>query len=171
MSTVVDVKHGARDLMSQDSYRTVWTTALISAMLLRLEHARLNQRNVEETIERRYRQYLSIDPQMRLWKNAPLVLRGCPIGDEIGGGHTRAIKEGAMIRVEETRRNDKRDPFLVHVDQRPPSSSTTQIRNAESVRHMAVRENKQAKVVAAPSGTKVLVIPSSNCFDWTLLAQ
>lgn len=59
-------------------------------MLLRLEHARLSQWNGEETIERRYRQYLRIEPQMRLRKNASFVLRGYPIGDEIGGGRIGA---------------------------------------------------------------------------------
>jgi len=78
---------------------------LISAMPLRLEHARLSQRNGEETIERRYRQYLRIELQMRLRKNASFILRGYPSGDEIGGGHTGAIKEGAMIRGEEPRMN------------------------------------------------------------------
>jgi hypothetical protein len=110
--------------------------SLISARLLRLEHARLSQRNGEETSERRYRQYLRIELQMRLRKNASFILRGYPIGDEIGGGHTGAIKEGAMIRVEEPRMNAKRISFLVTWTSADPVAPKTQIRNAESVRHI-----------------------------------
>jgi hypothetical protein len=45
-----------------------------------------------------------------------------------------------MIRVEETRRNDKRMPFLVTWTSTHQVVPKTQIRNAESVRHTAVRE-------------------------------
>jgi hypothetical protein len=54
-----------------------------------------------------------------------------------------------MIRVEETRRNDKRIPFLVTWTSDHQVVPKTQIRNAESVRHTAVRENKLAKVVCS----------------------
>jgi hypothetical protein len=97
--------------------------SLISAMLLGLVHARLSQRNGEETIERRYRQYLRIEPQMRLRKNASFVLRGYPIGDEIGGGHTRSHQGGSY---DSRRRNEKErytHSILGHVDQRRPSRS------------------------------------------------
>ena len=66
-------------------------------MLVRLEHARLNQRNGEETIERRYRQYLRI-------------------------GTTNAIHYWSRASAHQV-------------------VPTTQMRNAESVRHTAVREN------------------------------
>src|SRR5258707_15492613 len=95
----------------------------ISAMLLRLEHARLSQGNGEETIERRYRQYLRIEPQMRLRRNASFVLRGSPIGDEIGGGHTRSHQGGSY---DSRRRNEKErqtHSILGHANQRPPSNS------------------------------------------------
>jgi len=45
-----------------------------------------------------------------------------------------------MIRVEETRRNDKRIPFLVTWTSAHQVVPKTQIRDAESVRHTAVRE-------------------------------
>jgi len=73
---------------------------------------------------------------MRLRKNASFILRGYPIGDEIGGGHTGAIKEGAMIRGEEPRMNAKRIPFLVTCTSADQVATKTQIRNAKSVRHI-----------------------------------
>ncbi len=45
-----------------------------------------------------------------------------------------------MIRVEETKKNDKRIPFLVTWTSAHQVVPKTQIRNAESVRHTAVRE-------------------------------
>jgi hypothetical protein len=45
-----------------------------------------------------------------------------------------------MIRVEETRRNDKRITFLVMWTSADQVAPKTQIRNAESDRHTAVRE-------------------------------
>src|SRR6267378_7364274 len=95
----------------------------ISAILLRLEHARLSQGNGEETIERRYRQYLRIEPQMRLRKNASFVLRGYPIGDEIGGGHTRSHQGGSYDSRRRTENERQTHSILGHVDQRRPSSS------------------------------------------------
>src|SRR5260370_10371270 len=105
-----------------------------SAMLLRLEHGRLSQGNGEETIERRYRQYLRIEPQMRLRKNASFVLRGYAIEDEIGGGHTRSHQGGSY---DSRRRTENERQTHSILDQVGPK---TQIRNAESVRHTAVRE-------------------------------
>jgi hypothetical protein len=64
-------------------------------------------------------------------------------------GTPGAIKEGAMNRVEETRRIDKRIPFLVTWTSAHQVVPTTQIRNAESVRHTAVRENEQANLVCS----------------------
>lgn len=45
-----------------------------------------------------------------------------------------------MIRVEEPRMNAKRIPFLVTSTSADQVAPKTQIRNAESVRHTAVRE-------------------------------
>ncbi len=95
----------------------------ISAMLLRLEHARLSQGNGEETIERRYRQYLRIEPQMRLRKNASFVLRGYPIDDEIGGGHTRSHQGGSYDSRRRTENERQTHSILGHLDQRRPSRS------------------------------------------------
>src|SRR5258708_9086469 len=97
--------------------------SLISAMLLRLEHARLSQGNGEETIERRYRQYLRIEPQMRLRKNASFVLRGYPIDDEIGGGHTKSHQGGSYDSRRRTENERQTHSILGHLDQRHPISS------------------------------------------------
>ena len=96
--------------------------SLISAMLLRLVHARLSQRNGEETIERRYRQYLRIEPQMRLRRNASFVLRGSPICEIGGGGGLTRSHQGGSY--DSRRRNGKErymHSILGHVDQRRPS--------------------------------------------------
>ncbi len=55
-------------------------------------------------------------------------------------GTPGAIKEEAMIRVEEPRMNAKRIPSLVTWTSADQVAPKTQIRNAESVRHTAVRE-------------------------------
>src|SRR5260370_10414572 len=90
-------------------------------MLLRLEHARLSKRNGEETIDRRYRQYLRIEPQMRLRKNASFVLRGYPIGDEIVGGHTRSYQGGSYDSRLRTVNEDQTESILGYVDHRRPT--------------------------------------------------
>jgi hypothetical protein len=89
MSTAVDVKHAPRDLTCASQVEHGVDDVPFLGEPTALKHARLSQRNAEETIERRYRQYLRIEPQMRLRKNASFVLPGYPIGDEIGGGDTQ----------------------------------------------------------------------------------
>jgi hypothetical protein len=83
---------------------------------------------------------VSTIPSYRAADGAKKELRGYLIGDEMGGGHTGAIKAGAMTRVEETRRNNVRIPFLVTWTSADQVALQTKIRNAESVRHTAVRE-------------------------------
>src|SRR6267142_3608030 len=117
--------------------------SLISGMLLRLGHARLSQRNGEETIERRYRQYLRIELQMRLRKNASFVLRGYPIGDEIGGGHTRSYQGGSYDSRRRTENELQTHSILGHLHQRRPSSSQDtdpQCRVSSSYRRIPVLE-------------------------------
>src|SRR6267154_6605225 len=55
-------------------------------------------------------------------------------------GTPGAIKEEAMIRVEEPRMKAKRIPFLVTWTSADQVAPKTQIRNAESVRHTADHE-------------------------------
>ena len=71
---------------------------------------RLGQSNRKETIERRYRQYLRIGPQMRARKKThPLLF------SVIQWRTNQAVdtRGGAMLRVEETIKNDNRIPFSI----------------------------------------------------------
>src|SRR5467141_4066714 len=123
MSIAVDVKYGARDLTCASQIQNGVNDVAYLGDASAPDHARLNQRNGEETIERRYRQYLRIEPQMRLRRNASFVLRGYPIGDEIGGGHTRSHQGGSYDSRRRTENERQTHSILGHVDQRRPSSS------------------------------------------------
>ena len=97
--------------------------SLISAMLLRLEHARLSQRNGEETIERRYRQYLRIKPRIPPQRNASFILRDYPTGYARSVRSTGAIGNWSYDSRRNSRRERQTHSILGYVDKRRPNSS------------------------------------------------
>jgi hypothetical protein len=164
--------------------------SLISARLLRLEHARLSQRNGEETIERRYRQYLRIEPHIPSQRNASFIVRGYPTD------HARSVRStGAIGKWSyDSRRNSQRErqtrSIRSQVDRRrpgkwedtdpkyrinsPPGCSRTQSHWLTIGRRMYVFPGGNKTCPSSPQtlalrtiafNTKAFSIPSSDCLS------
>jgi hypothetical protein len=114
--------------------------SLISARLLRLEHARLSQRNGEETIERRYRQYLRIEPHIPSQRNASFIVRGYPTDHARSVRSTGAIGKWSYDSRRNSQGNDKRVPFVARWTDAGQGNGKTQTLNTGSIRRPAVRE-------------------------------